>query len=424
MGGRKRPGSTGGPAAGNTTSEGADATDKFQARRARAQAGNDSSVGTSVHTAAHEGRDTLARVAAGAAQATGTCRVAPSKRQDALAWVRAVSQQVRETRHGPPGTGRAARRPRDGVSGPESAELCRLTAQLQEQDHPRERHRRVQRHRHCPNSAKWSCPCSEVGSVSTTVCRHRTFSDCDSTKVCYRSTAHYCIDTRFSSGSSAGRGAIDATHLNTPRRSHGGPARGRAGRMDALIASASSVSTRAGGDMTLGLASPRGPARGGTPRGDRAASAASGASEDPGNPRAPPGNGVVPAQDGDGGSHWGRRTETMLVAVRALPMKGNSMSRLCLTSRAVLDQMELLLEEYSREKTKQWINTRRMSRHIDLASKIDENKTTLGIVVTDDTVQTVLPGGPAFHAGLRKGDRIQKVSTRPRAAHSSSTVAV
>ncbi len=192
--------------------------------------------------------------------------------------------------------------------------------------------------------------------------------------------------------------------------------------MEALVASASSVSARAGGDMTLGLASPRGPARV-TPRGaerDRAASAASGESEDPGNPRAHPGNGVVPAQDGDGGHHWGRRTETMLVAVRALPMKGNSLSRLCLTSRAVLDQMELLLEEYSREKTKQWLNTRRMSRHVDMATKIDENKTTLGIVVTDDTVQTVLPGGPAFHAGLRKGDRIQKVSNAP--AH--CTVAV
>jgi hypothetical protein len=126
---------------------------------------------------------------------------------------------------------------------------------------------------------------------------------------------------------------------------------------------------------------------------------------------------MVP-NDGEMVTHWGRRSETMLVMVRALPMKGNSTSRLCLTTRAVLDQLEAVLDEYSREKTKQWVYTSLVyARQVELQTKIDDNKTTLGIVFTDDMVATVLPGGPAFQAGLRKGDRILKVRTAPMRCH-------
>jgi hypothetical protein len=137
---------------------------------------------------------------------------------------------------------------------------------------------------------------------------------------------------------------------------------------------------------------------------------------DSGHPKAPPGNAMVPS-DGEMVTHWGRRSETMLVMVRALPRKGNSMSRLCLTTRAVLDQLEAVQDEYCLEKTKQWVETSMTSlvyaRHVEIQTKIDDNKTTLGIVFTDDLVATVLPGGPAFVAGLRKGDRILKVRTAP-----------
>ena len=172
--------------------------------------------------------------------------------------------------------------------------------------------------------------------------------------------------------------------------------------------------------LTMSMTSPRGhhddqpsPRVTWGPEQGRAANAASTASEDSGHLKAPPGNAMVP-NDGEMVTHWSRRSETMLVMVRALPMKGNSMSRLCLTTRAVLDQLEAVLDEYSREKTKQWVNTSLVyARQVELQTKIDNNKTTLGIVFTDDMVATVLPGGPAFQAGLRKGDRILKVITAP-----------
>jgi len=44
-------------------------------------------------------------------------------------------------------------------------------------------------------------------------------------------------------------------------------------------------------------------------------------------------------------------------------------------------------------------------------TRSDHFRTTLGLVLTDDTVETVLPGGPAFITGLRQGDAIAKVST-------------
>jgi predicted metalloprotease with PDZ domain len=67
-------------------------------------------------------------------------------------------------------------------------------------------------------------------------------------------------------------------------------------------------------------------------------------------------------------------------------------------------------DDYSREKTAQWAAGIHRSG-LSLSTKIDNNKTTLGLVLTDDHVQTVLPGGPAFLAGLRKGDCIIMVGS-------------
>jgi len=127
------------------------------------------------------------------------------------------------------------------------------------------------------------------------------------------------------------------------------------------------------------------------------------------SPRPPPPSDVMVTTHDNQSSRWKERTDTMLATVKMLPKKGNSMSLLCLQMRAVLDQLEIVLEDYSREKTKQWAGGifRRRLNHV--ISGIDNNKTTLGIVVTDDKVLTVLPGGPAFQAGLREGDCIMKV---------------
>ena len=105
----------------------------------------------------------------------------------------------------------------------------------------------------------------------------------------------------------------------------------------------------------------------------------------------------------------------LLIEVKELPKKGNTKSFLCSEMREVLNQADRMLVEYSREKTK-FLADGIYSKNMDAVTKIDENKTTLGIVVTDDTVETVLPGGPAFHAGLRKGDRILKVGAHTRIA--------
>ena len=91
-----------------------------------------------------------------------------------------------------------------------------------------------------------------------------------------------------------------------------------------------------------------------------------------------------------------------------LPKKGNPSSWLCKEMRSVLNSNHVLLDDYSREKTVQWAAGIYRSA-LNLHTKIDNNKTTLGLVLTDDVVETVLPGGPAFLAGLRKGDCIVTV---------------
>lgn len=100
--------------------------------------------------------------------------------------------------------------------------------------------------------------------------------------------------------------------------------------------------------------------------------------------------------------------EQMRAEVKMLPKKGNSLSLLCRETRSVFNSNHTLLDDFSREKTVQWAAGIYRSA-LSLHTKIDSSKTTLGLVLTDDVVETVLPGGPAFLAGLRKGDCIVTV---------------
>jgi hypothetical protein len=102
----------------------------------------------------------------------------------------------------------------------------------------------------------------------------------------------------------------------------------------------------------------------------------------------------------------------VVLKVKEMPQKGNATPYLCSEMRAVLNQAGLMVSEYSREKT-ELLEDIIYGKGLGTQIKLDDNKTTLGIVFTDDMVETVLPGAPAFLAGLRKGDRIQKVRTAP-----------
>ena len=103
-------------------------------------------------------------------------------------------------------------------------------------------------------------------------------------------------------------------------------------------------------------------------------------------------------------------TQAMLVEVNDLPRKGNPVSILAKELRSVLDRNELILDEHTCEKAAQWAGSIYHSALV-LTTRIDHSRTTLGLVFTDDTVETVLPGGPAFMTGLRKGDAIATMST-------------
>ena len=99
--------------------------------------------------------------------------------------------------------------------------------------------------------------------------------------------------------------------------------------------------------------------------------------------------------------------EQINLSVKQMPKEGNSVALLCPTMRAVLNGQDMLMHQHSRQKIGQWqVGRKRLS----LTTKIEQNKTTLGLVLIDDEVETVLPGGPAFIAGLRKGDSIVAVS--------------
>lgn len=128
------------------------------------------------------------------------------------------------------------------------------------------------------------------------------------------------------------------------------------------------------------------------------------------SPRAP---GVVTPRPATGALQW---AEQMRMEIRTMP-KGTPVSVLCPEMRGVLSSNHLLLDDYSREKTVQWAAGIYRGA-LNLHTKIDTNKTTLGLVLTDDVVETVLPGGPAFLAGLRKGDCIVTVGRPVRRAAS------
>ena len=227
--------------------------------------------------------------------------------------------------------------------------------------------------------------------------------------------------------------------------------------MEALGAIASSLSTRRGGEMTMGIASPRGVS-------PRAESRASAESSPPASPRPPPmySRHTSPLVDSshrddspsreyiprnasprraDSPQGTDRRADSLqrspspvamvtvapashainpwvplLLKVKEMPKKGNTTPYLCLEMRAVLNQADRMVLEYCREKTKLLVDSI-YDKGLETQTKIDDNKTTLGIVFTDDMVATVLPGGPAFQAGLRKGDRILKVRTAPMRCH-------
>ncbi len=88
----------------------------------------------------------------------------------------------------------------------------------------------------------------------------------------------------------------------------------------------------------------------------------------------------------------------LLLNVKEMPKKGNATSYLCSEMRAVLNQADRMVFEYSREKTKLLADSI-FDKGLEMQTKIDEMKTTLGIVFTDDLVATVLPAAPPLSPG-------------------------
>ena len=135
-----------------------------------------------------------------------------------------------------------------------------------------------------------------------------------------------------------------------------------------------------------------------------------GGGDDAGAPRSPADLQLALARAQDPTAQLVAFAGQMLASVKALPPHGNAAAFLCAETRGVLDSQALMLGEFSREKAARWAaGIYRSPLH--LTSKIDTNQTTLGLVLLDDAVETVLPGGPAYLAGLQKGDQIVKVST-------------
>ena len=216
------------------------------------------------------------------------------------------------------------------------------------------------------------------------------------------------------------------------------------GLMEALSAIAGSVGTRKGGEMTLGLtttrqrsSSPAGSSPGSSrtaspPPSGRTGSSRSGilsprqgavtaapalamqkldAMRTPRPVQSPralvPGDGAMVAYTDE--YTWPQETQAMHKTVKALPQKGNPMALLCQATRDVLDAHDALLDDHLFDRFERWAETiYRGALQTDI--KVDSNKTTLGLVLLDDAVELVLPGGPAFNAGIKKGDCILTVS--------------
>jgi C-terminal processing protease CtpA/Prc len=98
-------------------------------------------------------------------------------------------------------------------------------------------------------------------------------------------------------------------------------------------------------------------------------------------------------------------TSALLSSVKALPKRGNSVQNLVQDLRTVLDSQNGVVDDTANMD----LLSVNHSSSLNIATAIDSNKTTLGVVLTNDMVETVLPGAPAYLAGLRKGDRIVEV---------------